>query len=392
MNRIVRVLLVVAALACGVPASASAQDYDGAFVDDGSQGTDQPRGRARPYDGPGSLEEAQQSGRGLVIGGGTYRRAVPETYTVRRGDTLWDVTGHFYGNPWEWPRVWSYNPEVTNPHWIYPLDTLRLLPQGQMQAVIPTRTGGPRVVTASRNRDPGAVYLREEGFLEQEQVRASGVIVGSPEGHMLLSPFDEVYVRFDEPSAVQIGREYSVFHEFDVAARGNDEHGTLVRIFGAVRVTSWDRDRNMARGVITEALDPIERGYRVAPMDRRFDDVPARRNMHDARGSVVAALRPTRYQGDQQVIFLDVGAEQGLESGNRAFIVRRGDEWRDQLNRTPVDMGSTVDSEGNDDRYPDEVVAEARVVLVRRRTAVALVTRATREIAIGDRVEIRQGY
>jgi len=199
-------------------------------------------------------------------------------------------------------------------------------------------------------------------------------------------------VRFDEPSAVQIGREYSVFHEFDVAARGNDEHGTLVRIFGAVRVTSWDRDRNMARGVITEALDPIERGYRVAPMDRRFDDVPARRNMHDARGSVVAALRPTRYQGDQQVIFLDVGAEQGLESGNRAFIVRRGDEWRDQLNRTPVDMGSTVDSEGNDDRYPDEVVAEARVVLVRRRTAVALVTRATREIAIGDRVEIRQGY
>lgn len=392
MNPIVRVLLVVAALVCAVPASAQIYEGDGAFVDDGSAGVATSRGRTRPYDGPGSLEEAQASGRGMVIGGGTYRRAVPETYTVRRGDTLWDVTGHYYGNPWEWPRVWSYNPEITNPHWIYPLDTIRLLPSGQMQVVIPTRQGGPRVVSAARGRDAGHVFLREEGFLEDEQVRASGVIVGSPEGHMLLSPFDEVYVRFDEPSAVQVGREYTIFHEFDVSSRGNDEQGTLVRIFGAVRVTSWDRDRNMARGVITEALDPIERGYRVAPMDRRFDDVPPRRNTRDVRGTVVAALRPTRLQGEQQIIFLNMGAEQGLEAGNRAFIIRRGDEWRDQINRTPVDMGSTVDSTGNGDRYPDEVVAEARIVLVRRHTATALVTRSTREIAIGDRAEIRQGY
>lgn len=390
MNRIVRTLLVVTALACALPASAQLYE-DGAFVDDGSSGAS-PRARRRQNDGPGTLQEAQASGRGLVIGGGTYRRAVPETYTVHRGDTLWDVTGHYYGNPWEWPRVWSYNPEITNPHWIYPLDTIRLLPAGQMQVSLPTRQVGPRVVSAARRRDPGSVFLREEGFLEQEEVRASGVIVGSPEGHMLLSPFDEVYVRFDDPNAVQVGREYTIFHEFDVAARGNDEQGTLVRIFGAVRVTSWDRDRNMARGVITEALDPIERGYRVAPMDRRFEDVAPRRNAQDVRGSVVAALRPTRLQGDQQIIFLDFGAEQGIESGNRAFIVRRGDEWRDQITRTPVDMGSTVDSTGNDDRYPDEVVAEARIVLVRRHTAVALVTRATREITIGDRAEVRQGY
>ena len=71
------------------------------------------------------LGEATRNRQGIVIGG-SGQRVVPEIYTVRRGDTLWDITGRYYGNPWYWPRVWSYNPEVTNPHWIYPLDRLRL--------------------------------------------------------------------------------------------------------------------------------------------------------------------------------------------------------------------------------------------------------------------------
>src|SRR5512133_1801136 len=60
----------------------------------------------------------------------------PDTYTVRPGDTLWDLSGRFLNNPWYWPKVWSFNPEITNPHWIDPGQLLRFYPSAEE---VPTR-------------------------------------------------------------------------------------------------------------------------------------------------------------------------------------------------------------------------------------------------------------
>src|SRR3954454_11797594 len=49
-----------------------------------------------------------------------------QTHSVVSGDTLWDLSNRYYRSSWEWPRLWSYNPEITNPHWIYPGHVLRL--------------------------------------------------------------------------------------------------------------------------------------------------------------------------------------------------------------------------------------------------------------------------
>src|SRR5205823_8378144 len=52
----------------------------------------------------------------------------PEEYVIQKGDTLWDLSQKFLNNPWYWPKIWSLNPSIENPHWIYPGNKLRLLP------------------------------------------------------------------------------------------------------------------------------------------------------------------------------------------------------------------------------------------------------------------------
>src|SRR5438270_4386689 len=59
----------------------------------------------------------------------------PEEYTITKGDTLWDLSQKFLNNPWYWPKIWSLNPAIENPHWIYPGNKLRIVPgEGGAQA------------------------------------------------------------------------------------------------------------------------------------------------------------------------------------------------------------------------------------------------------------------
>ncbi|WP_019615273.1 LysM peptidoglycan-binding domain-containing protein [Psychromonas ossibalaenae] len=57
----------------------------------------------------------------------TLKKDHPETYTVVKGDTLWDISAHFLNTPWLWPRLWQANSQIANPHLIYPGDVLTLI-------------------------------------------------------------------------------------------------------------------------------------------------------------------------------------------------------------------------------------------------------------------------
>ncbi len=372
--RRVREILFIALALCATPQPSLAQV--GVYEDEG---------------GGDALGDARRRGSGVRISEHARSQLIPERYTVRRGDTLWDVTGRFYGNPWEWPRVWSYNPEITNPHWIYPLDQLRLLPPGG-EPVIEEARPGVSVSRVSRRTAPGTVYLRQEGYLDREALAQSGVIAGSPEDHMLLAPYDSVYVEFDEGAHPEPRAEYTVYREIPSQERQAGEEGTLVRIFGTVRIESYDPQRRTARATIIEALDPIERGFRVAPMPRVFDLVPPQPADRDLETRVVATLRPRELLGEQQIVFLPVGREQGLRLGNRFFVIRAGDVWRENLPSSPGTVGATEEGVPLPEQLPAEIVAEGRVVHVRPSSATLMITRSVREVRIGDRAEMRRGY
>jgi hypothetical protein len=373
-------------------------------------------GAAEPTDtGPRSVAEAKQQGRGYRIGAhhGVAASTGKDTHVVADGDTLWDISDVYFGSPWHWPELWSFNPEITNPHWIYPLDQLRLSPAklAEDQVIAKAGSGGglaerrasagilsgtesaPSVIVPRELLTPGAIFLRDEGYLDRDALPTVGQIIGGNEEHMLLSPSDGVYIKFRNDQDVKPGDAYTIFRPIKKSERDEAETGELVRIMGIAVVRSYERDKRVARALVTESIEPIERGVFVAKMDRRFDLVAPKRNSANVIAHVIASVQPRRLLSYGNVVFLDVGQGHGIEPGNRFFIVRRGDDWLGGLQAEATDLGNITEVPPyNPDEMPKEVVAELRVLKVRKTTTIALITRSDTDLKVGDLAEMRVGF
>ena len=144
----------------------------------------------------------------------------PELHVVRRGDTLWDICWYYFNDPWQWPKVWSYNGQITNPHWIYPGDLVRLMPAGAVTEPVgetPTEpgpnpnTGRVARVGGGAPQRAGTVSLRQVAFVNDEEMQYAGTIIGSPEEKEMLWTGDEVYIDYPEGKPPQVGQRYAVY-------------------------------------------------------------------------------------------------------------------------------------------------------------------------------------
>jgi nucleoid-associated protein YgaU len=313
-----------------------------------------------------------------VIRGGP----VPELHVVRKGDTLWDICFLYFNDPWQWPKVWSYNPQVTNPHWIYPGDLVRLLPRGMFAQATPAPTEpGTQVAPAPADALPAParrseVGIKQTAFVEKSDLDRSITIDGAVDEKVLLGDGDQVYLSYPASRPPKPGERYSIYVPDNVVKSGGTEVGAYVRVLGTMEVTAVTQDKR-ARGVITDANQEIERGAKVGPLLRTFKSVPPVPAKVDAQGTVVAMLTYDQLIGDGEVVFIDLGRKSGIEIGNSMFVVRRGDAY-------PKNMSLQV---GQDDRkFPSRRLGKVTIVDVGERISVGLVTLTVQELSIGDLV------
>jgi hypothetical protein len=199
----------------------------------------------------------------------------PELHVVRRGDTLWDISFYYFNDPWQWPKVWSYNPQITNPHWIYPGDLVRLLPRGMFeQAQVPAERVVEPETTARTEALPAParrlqVGVKQTAFVERSDLEKSITIVGAVDEKQLLGQGDSVYLAYPDGKPPRVGERYMIYQP----GQKVKDLGAYVRILGTLEVVSVKKDKR-ARGVILSANQEIERGAKVGPLVQTFKNVP----------------------------------------------------------------------------------------------------------------------
>jgi hypothetical protein len=314
----------------------------------------------------------------------------PELHVVRRGDTLWDICFYYFNDPWQWPKVWSFNPQITNPHWIYPGDLVRLLPRGvfaqQPDVKDPEGSGSGAVgdVKPIDNLPAPAqrsnVGLKQTAFVEKSDLDKSIVVDGAVDEKDLLSIGDSIYLSYPANNPPKIGQRYSVYKPDNTVKAQGKEQGAYVKVLGTVEIVSVKQDKK-ARGVIVDANQEIERGAKVGPLLKQFKNVPPVPPKVDAQANIVAMLTKDQLIGQGEVVFVDLGKGSGIEVGNRMFVVRRGDAKPPQ----------SKDTVGQDDRrFPARSLGEIVIVEIGDKISIGLVTLSVQEMAVGDIVMMQK--
>lgn len=348
----------------------------------------------------------------------------PDTYTIRPGDTLWDLSGRFLNNPWYWPKVWSFNPEIANPHWIEPGNVLKFYPsaeeaparvevaQGATPGVVmePDQPEEPAVEAPRELEDfsradmkapvpldeqdevnvsgpykigfvaPKTIMARRDTFVTPREVAESGSLTAAFEEKIMLSTLDRAYARFKSAADLVPGETYVVYRTERPIRHPitNELIGYQSKILGTARAVAVDA--KAVTVIIGQTNEPIERGDLLGPWtERLLRPVAQRPNTRDLTGHILAAqVDIMTMLGEQHVVFVDKGRVDGVEEGNVFRVVRSGDLY-----------GLAPGAIPNDPSFPKEIVGDLMVIDVKETTSTALVTRSLRELAIGDRVEMR---
>jgi len=373
----------------------------------------------------------------LVVPPGT-----PEEYTIQKGDTLWDLSQKFLNSPWYWPKIWSQNPSIENPHWIYPGNKLKLVPgqggpqapaqaeaageapaqaqaqePGQSEAAPPELRsdglpagGSPDLEVVKRNsaesraasgsvsasgrlsfKPPPVVKARASGLVTAEDLAASGSVDASFEEKGMLATYDTAYVRYQGDAPVKAGDKLLLFRNAqDVIHPKTHQLIAKQTVTTAVaRVISVKG--SLATVQIQRTFEEVSRGDRVRPYTEQDMRIAPKANVHDVLGFIVASTNQglTTY-GEANEVFIDKGSADGVEEGNTFAVVRRGDG----LNRIFVGGQALQGEQGISAAkvdVPDENVGLLLVIDVKEHLSTALVVRSLTELSAGDEVEMHPG-
>jgi LysM repeat protein len=319
------------------------------------------------------------------------RPDAPMSYTVKRGDTLWDISSVFLRDPWFWPEIWQINPQVENPHLIYPGDVLSLaVGAGGDAHVFISQYSGARLTPRLRSEHLDgpidaipfsaiAAFLSKPSVLTKEQALRAPHILAFRDGHMIAGSGHEIYVKdLNAP----LNERFSVMNIGDEIydPETNDVVGYQAA-YVATAVVSNPGD--VSKAVLTEGAREALEGDRLIS---QTGEIPLTFQPHaptgDVTGQIIGTTDGADHIGQYQVVVINRGSRHGVDPGVVLAIDQKGDLVRDRFGKSPW----AKDPLGKEVRLPYERAGTMIVFKVFDRISYGLVIGARGPMRVADRV------
>jgi hypothetical protein len=311
----------------------------------------------------------------------------PDSYTVVKGDTLWDIAGKFLQHPWQWPDIWQVNPQVENPHLIYPGDILTLTYGADGRPILGLKRGGtvklsPQVRVSPLERAIPTIplkavhpFLTRPSVLTEAELQDTAYVVRAAGEYLMGTAGMNVYVRNIKDKTKT---RYNIFRRGETYVNPANEKDVLG--IEAVYVATGDVQKfgDPATLRITENNRETLVGDRLLPVDdtRPATHFTPHRPDKDLEGTILAVHDGITTIGIYNVIAISLGTEDGLEVGHVLRVWRAGATIQDQVTEDPKDTVT----------LPDESAGYALVFRTFARVSYALVNQASTNMRVLDKV------
>ncbi|GHE40185.1 LysM peptidoglycan-binding domain-containing protein [Vulcaniibacterium thermophilum] len=348
------------------------------------------------------------------------REGHPDTYVVKKGDTLWDIAGRFLKRPWLWPEIWQANPQIKNPHLIYPGDVISLAYLNRVAQVTPgPRQEAPIDAIPLAQVEPFLKNMRVVDDIESlpyvvalEEDRLRGTqgqlayvkgLEGAQPGQRFAIVRPTVrYTRIDRDDCCDLflkddldyrGRrllfEGALWTNAFVAENGREllgyelaqlTTGTVSRVPGdGVDTTTLVMDASAGREVrVGDRLVPVE----AQPYDLRFFPHPPKQSLEYGRARVLAIADMLTSGGPRDVVALSVGSRDGVDNGTVFSTWRVGSTEPDRV-KIGFERDGTLVGRGDKVRLPDEYAGHVMVFRTFENVSYALVMSGVRPTRVG---------
>ena len=369
----------------------------------------------------------------VILGGAAIAQEVsiredsPDEYIVVEGDTLWDISGRFLDEPWQWPAIWHANQQIENPHLIYPGDRISLVYiDGQPRLMVdrgrPTVRLSPETRVTSRQPIPPISHDRIQGLIRnfrhigsQEELDALPYVVANAEQRRQAVVMDNTYVRNLDG---EVGQFYAIMRLANIYYRKKGEIRRAVEPgYGQHAPTSrewhptwWERAGNLnpqnygdivgfelvqvAEGMLAKTGDPaiitigssqepVMEGDFVVPID---DPGYVDQYQPAAMDSVPEGMRVLAVQGDNRLVghlkmvSISGGSLQGIQPGHVFSTFRPGQKIRDDVKYPAGSLADAGTWKGDHVVLPDEWGGHIMVFRVYDEVSYALVMQGERPV------------
>lgn len=310
------------------------------------------------------------------------RQDHPSEYVVVKGDTLWDISGRFLEKPWLWPEIWGVNPQIDNPHLIYPGDRIYLTwVDGRPRLSL--RPGevrlSPRVRELPLDQAIPAIPLRDiKSFIndnlvvEEDILSRAPYVVGGENRRIISGAGDRVYgrgelIRDDRHQAI-----YRPAKEYHDPETGEFLGYELYKV-ADVRILGVQNDIITLH--INKSNEEVRSTYRIVPTEESriqsvFHPQPAPLDMD---GHIIDVLKGVAKIGQFDAVVINRGQRDGLEPGHVLAVYSKGESLRDPITNETIQL-------------PSEHAGVMMLFRTFDKVSYGLIMRATNVITVGDEV------
>jgi uncharacterized protein GlcG (DUF336 family) len=309
---------------------------------------------------------------------------------VVKGDTLWDISATFLEEPWRWPEIWRGNPQIKNPHLIFPGDVIRLVwKDGKAQLIVERgvteRQADTPIVKLSPQKHATAIsaaiptiplekivpFLSHSYVISDNELERGAYIVSTEGGRLIAGAGNTIYARGvsagdgDDFTILRIGRAYRNPGEKEIL-------GYEAVFIGEANLRELNDPATL---MITQSNRESLRGDRLLPrIDSSFKDhfIPHEPDI-ELNGQIISVLDGISRIGQYQAVVINQGVEDGVEIGHVLAVSQTGKTVTDST------MGERI-------KLPDERAGIIMVFRTFERVSYALVLNAYRDMRIHDMV------